>query len=316
MQCSLSIVVPTYNRSADLYRCLSSILAADFEKNFEIIVSDNGSSDETRDVVRRFQLLHEGIRLITQPENVGPELNMLAVLSNASNEWILTLTDDDWVMPSVSGVLRQCLSVDRDVRFILSPMTQLGPHGNLVNDYLEIAQASRSNQIISAREPDVALPNFFWHGHVFSRWLMRRDSVDLGAFETEIGRHLYSPMAITTALLRDHGVIYINRAVVCHTVGNPIFWEYPPDFMYGGVISMIKRLVPGGPIRDSLIMSSARRAISQVEFVASKTDDLAKSYVTALEKLPEFAEIPDFVDQLHQRRALLSKRKDSEIGLI
>ena len=298
---SLSIVVPTYNRSADLFRCLSSILAADFEQKFEIIVSDNNSEDETQHIIRKFQNLHDGIRLITQSKNVGPELNMLAVLSEASSEWVLTLTDDDWLLPCVWGVLRQCLNVESDVRFILSPLHQIGPDGNPINDYLKFAQASKDGQILLAREADVALPHFFWHGHIFSRWLMRRDSIDLQAFKSEIGKHLYSPMAITTTLLRDYGVVYINRAVVCHRVGNPIFWEYPPDFMYEGIISMIKNLVPAGSTQRSLIKSSATRAISQIEFVASKTSDFGKSYVASLERLPDFCEMPEFIEQLHRR---------------
>lgn len=48
----LSVIIPTYNRAALLQQCLDSLEKQDFPKvNFEVIVVDDGSSDETRSVL-------------------------------------------------------------------------------------------------------------------------------------------------------------------------------------------------------------------------------------------------------------------------
>jgi glycosyltransferase involved in cell wall biosynthesis len=48
----LSMVIPTLNGSDTIKYTLSSIFANDFEREFEVIVVDNGSTDNTVDVVK------------------------------------------------------------------------------------------------------------------------------------------------------------------------------------------------------------------------------------------------------------------------
>lgn len=50
-----SIIIPTFNRADQLFRCLKSLVALDFAGNeFEIIVVDNGSTDNTKEVVEGY----------------------------------------------------------------------------------------------------------------------------------------------------------------------------------------------------------------------------------------------------------------------
>ena len=49
----VSVVIPTYNRDKELARCLSSLVKQSF-KNFEVLVCDDGSNDETEQVVRLY----------------------------------------------------------------------------------------------------------------------------------------------------------------------------------------------------------------------------------------------------------------------
>ena len=53
MELQLSIVIPTRNRSTQLGQCLQSLASLEYPGDqFEIVVVDNGSTDETPDVVR------------------------------------------------------------------------------------------------------------------------------------------------------------------------------------------------------------------------------------------------------------------------
>ena len=49
-----SVIIPTYNQSDLLLRCIKSVLGQSF-KNFEIIIIDNNSSDNTGKIIRPFK---------------------------------------------------------------------------------------------------------------------------------------------------------------------------------------------------------------------------------------------------------------------
>jgi predicted O-linked N-acetylglucosamine transferase (SPINDLY family) len=291
----VSIVVPSYNRAEDLRRCLYSILAVDCD-DLEIIVSDNASPDHTQDVLAEFK--DPRIKAYRQDENVGAELNMAFIFEKASGQWVITLTDDDWLMPQAVSVIRESVRCDPNVGFILSPLRQINAEGGLVPDHLLLPLPDKAEQQHHFRRfpagPE-SLRTLFWHGHVFSRWILRRDVIDLDGYRRQIGRHLYSPMWITSKALLNHPTIYTNTHVVTHRVFNKIHWEYPDDYMYGGVIDMIKELLASQPEHlAKMLESTAGRALAQIPFVLGHGKDHLDRYVRALVKFPEFTRIPTF----------------------
>lgn len=98
----LSVCIPTYNRAVCLQRLLENIVpqVLALEEGAEICISDNGSSDNTRDVVADFQRRHPGlIRYRQNLENLGFDKNVFAVVSMADGEFVWTFSDDDLVVP-------------------------------------------------------------------------------------------------------------------------------------------------------------------------------------------------------------------------
>lgn len=61
-RCSISVCIPMYNASAYLRECIESILCQTFS-DFELLIVDDGSTDESRDIVRSYQ--DPRIRLIS-----------------------------------------------------------------------------------------------------------------------------------------------------------------------------------------------------------------------------------------------------------
>ncbi len=86
---AVSIVIPTYNRARQLEECLQSIVATDYPK--EIIVVDDGSHDQTREVCERFD-----VRYVFQ-ENAGRSAARNAGIVLARHEFVV-FTDDDCVV--------------------------------------------------------------------------------------------------------------------------------------------------------------------------------------------------------------------------
>jgi glycosyltransferase involved in cell wall biosynthesis len=93
----VSVVIPTFNRARDLTRCLDSLLNQSFA-DFEVLVCDDGSTDDTARMVSRYT---ERLRLTYHwAENFGgPARPRNAGLRLASAPYVALLDSDDWWHP-------------------------------------------------------------------------------------------------------------------------------------------------------------------------------------------------------------------------
>lgn len=89
-----SIVIPTYNRAEDLQFALFCIFQQTF-RNFEVIISDNYSTDSTQEVVGK--LKDKRIRYSRTKTNLGNALNMGRGLKYAKGKYIFYHSDDDFL---------------------------------------------------------------------------------------------------------------------------------------------------------------------------------------------------------------------------
>lgn len=89
----LSICIPTFNRASYLERCLDQIVHQEaFDSQVEVVVSDNCSEDDTKDVVERFQKTYDNIRYYRNEENLV-DLNFALVFQRATG-YLRKLTND------------------------------------------------------------------------------------------------------------------------------------------------------------------------------------------------------------------------------
>jgi dolichyl-phosphate beta-glucosyltransferase len=98
---SLSIVVPAYNESARLGSTIERIVAyldSRCVANAEIIVVDDGSTDDTAALVERYSERDGRIRLISNPGNRGKGYAVRNGVLNARGEWVL-FSDADLSSP-------------------------------------------------------------------------------------------------------------------------------------------------------------------------------------------------------------------------
>ena len=95
----LSICIPTYNRAADLRRCLASIVSQ-WREGVEVLVSDNGSRDETPAVVYEAMRTIPGLRYQRLIANKGQGYNVRSLVQfHATGEYCWILGDDDVAVP-------------------------------------------------------------------------------------------------------------------------------------------------------------------------------------------------------------------------
>ncbi len=91
-----TVGVPTYNRAGMLAQTLDCILQQTF-RDFEVVVSDNASTDDTPQVVARY--VGRRFRYFRQETNVGSLLNFRFLGDVAAGEWLVIHQDDDLLSP-------------------------------------------------------------------------------------------------------------------------------------------------------------------------------------------------------------------------
>lgn len=91
---TVSVIIPTYNRGNFVTEAIDSVMAQTF-RDYEVIVIDDGSTDNTKDLLLRYG---ERLRYIHQPNSgVGAARN--AGIRCASGEWLAFLDSDDIWLP-------------------------------------------------------------------------------------------------------------------------------------------------------------------------------------------------------------------------
>jgi glycosyltransferase involved in cell wall biosynthesis len=122
----ISVIMPTYN-AAKWVTCTLDNLAAQTYPHFELIVSDDGSQDDTVSVVRK--KLAKGFKkpwqIIELGKNRGPSAARNLALKAAKGTWVQFLDSDDLMAPAKFEMqAAHCARVSADVSGVYSPWRQ------------------------------------------------------------------------------------------------------------------------------------------------------------------------------------------------
>ncbi len=112
----LSIIVPVYNVADYLPKCLDSLLAQDLLQNdYEIIVVNDGSTDNSGDIAQQYADKYANITLINQ-SNQGLSGARNTGIKHANGEYIQFVDSDDYLEENVlGGLMKQVVKDNLDV---------------------------------------------------------------------------------------------------------------------------------------------------------------------------------------------------------
>lgn len=102
---TLSIGLPVYNGERYLAQSLEALLAQTYP-DFELIISDNASTDGTAEICRAYASRDDRIRYLRQPVNIGADPNHHFVFQQARGTYFKWASDDDLYAPDL---LRRCV---------------------------------------------------------------------------------------------------------------------------------------------------------------------------------------------------------------
>lgn len=153
---ALSIAMPTWNRSNNLYEALTCLLPQiyNYSKQIEIIISDNASSDDTQDIITKFKDLYPSLNIITNRNNnnLGFYGNLRKCRELSSGKYLWILSDDDYVCPDlISVILNKIIEANEfAVIYLKNARLQSSFHSyNLDRDQLLIQEGAKIGLISS-----------------------------------------------------------------------------------------------------------------------------------------------------------------------
>ncbi len=93
----LTVGIPVFNEEFGIYRSISSVLNQSWQGDYEILVVDDGSTDDTAANVRRLAETFSQIRLVQHPQNMGRPAARSTLAREARGKWFAMLdADDEW----------------------------------------------------------------------------------------------------------------------------------------------------------------------------------------------------------------------------
>lgn len=130
---AVSILVPAYNEEVGIARCVESLATSRYAGAFEVLVVDDGSTDETADIVEQLEL--PGVRLLRQ-ENAGKAAALNRALIASRHEIIVTVDADTIFEPETLAHLVQRFH-DPEVG-VISGNTKIGNRSRLIGRWQHI----------------------------------------------------------------------------------------------------------------------------------------------------------------------------------
>ena len=172
----VSIIVPAYNYAEFIEQALESALAQTYP-NIEIVVVDDGSTDQTPVILRRYA---DRIRIVTQ-DNLGLAAARNTGLREASHGLVAFLDADDVLLPGMVSLLHGTLAlVGGECALVAANHSYIDASGRPLDKYPRGPQ-----ETVEVTRKDLLLRNRFATCGV----LARRDAlVALGGFNEELAR--------------------------------------------------------------------------------------------------------------------------------
>lgn len=93
---NISVIIPAFNAEKYIDKCLDYLLNQDYKLNYEIIIVDDGSKDETLKILKKYEKKHSNIKVISQ-KNSGQAVARNRAIDLAKGKYLMFVDIDDFV---------------------------------------------------------------------------------------------------------------------------------------------------------------------------------------------------------------------------
>lgn len=104
MSNKVSVIIPNYNASNYILKCINSVLTQSYE-NIEIIIIDDGSTDDSWEIIKKVEKEHKNIIGIRQATNMNASIARNKGIDLATGKYVLFLDSDDELFENAIQIL-------------------------------------------------------------------------------------------------------------------------------------------------------------------------------------------------------------------
>jgi len=138
---TFSVIIPTYNSLKTIERCVNSVLDQSF-KNFEILVVDDGSNKETKNLQKKILKKNNKIRLFSNSKNYGVSKSRNLAISKAKGDFIIFLDSDDYLFRNYLEDIFKIIK-SKNIDLIIAPNKKIQGKYSDVQLYRELFEKNR-----------------------------------------------------------------------------------------------------------------------------------------------------------------------------
>ena len=117
MSTLVSVCIPVYNGAPFIKNTIEMVLAQNYD-NMEVLVSDNASTDNTVEEIKKIQ--DKRVKLFQNETNLGMGGNWNCLIDRAQGEYVIIVCADDFILPGAIKAKAQVLDDNPDVDIVFS----------------------------------------------------------------------------------------------------------------------------------------------------------------------------------------------------
>ena len=204
----ISITLPVFNGERYVAQAIRSILDQTYQ-DFQLIISDNASTDRTEEICRSFEAQDDRIRYIRQRRNIGASPNFNVCFELASGEYFKWAAHDDYMEPAYLAECIEALDTNPDAVLAQTLVSIVDDRDRLIEVFRPIepeAASSRPSERFAARIRNSRCLDIW--GVIRTRAL--RDSVLIGSY-IGMDRALLLELALRGRFVLIDKPLFTNR---------------------------------------------------------------------------------------------------------
>ena len=143
---AISVIIPVYNAQDGIKRCVDSLLNQSF-KNFEIILLNDGSKDNSLNILKEYELKYSFVRVIDK-QNEGVAVTRNKGILLAEGEYIMFMDNDDFVDSDYIETFYQAIN-EKNLDLVIGGYKRVNQDNQIIFSQ-DIQQSEWSKYIIMA----------------------------------------------------------------------------------------------------------------------------------------------------------------------
>ncbi|WP_161830709.1 glycosyltransferase family 2 protein [Steroidobacter agaridevorans] len=212
--CKLSICIATYNRASFIGATLDNIISQ-AHNDCEIVISDNASTDNTKEVIASYARRFDRLRYFRHDTNLGLDRNFDSAVDLARGEYCWLMSDDDWLKPNAIARVMAVLAGNLSLVVVNMELRDFTMSKIVRSRFIDF-ESDRNYESGETDRLFVELDNTLWNiGNVIVKrdiWMSRERERYYGSWFIHIG-----------VIFQDHlpgGAFLISEPLINYRLGN------------------------------------------------------------------------------------------------